>query len=106
MPSLVEVKVGNTVGGLKEFKRVSIPTSSREAILLTGMTEVCVCVVCVCVLVANIICIFLTIIYVHVAVVQYVLYFKSAIFYPLPLSACVCVCVCVFVCVCVDSTIL
>lgn len=43
MPSLVEVKVGNTVGGLKEFKQVSIPSSSREAILLTGMTEVCVC---------------------------------------------------------------
>ena len=42
MPSLVEVKVGNTVGGLKEFKQVSIPSSSREAILLTGMTEVCV----------------------------------------------------------------
>ena len=40
MPSLVEVKVGQTVGGLKELKKVSIPSSSREAILLTGMTEV------------------------------------------------------------------
>ena len=40
MPSLVEVKVGQTVGGLKELKKVSIPSSSREAVLLTGMTEV------------------------------------------------------------------
>lgn len=40
MPSLVEVKVGHTVGGLKELKKVSIPSSSREAVLLTGMTEV------------------------------------------------------------------
>ena len=40
MPSLVEVKVGHTVGGLKELKKVAIPSSSREAILLTGMTEV------------------------------------------------------------------
>jgi E3 ubiquitin-protein ligase HERC2 len=39
MPSLVEVKVGHTVGGLKELKKVAIPSSSREAILLTGMTE-------------------------------------------------------------------
>ena len=40
MPSLVEVKVGHTVGGLKELKKVAIPSSSREGILLTGMTEV------------------------------------------------------------------
>ena len=46
MPSLVEVKVGNTVGSLKEFKRVSIPSSSRESVLLTGMTEVGVWAMC------------------------------------------------------------
>jgi hypothetical protein len=39
MPSLVEVKVGHTVGGLKELKKVSISSSSRESVLLTGMTE-------------------------------------------------------------------
>ena len=41
MPSLIEVKVGHTVGGLKELKKVSIPSSAREAVLLTGVTEVC-----------------------------------------------------------------
>ena len=50
MPALVAILAGDTVGGLKELKQVSIPSSSRESILLSGMTEVCVCVcVCVCV---------------------------------------------------------
>ena len=40
MPSLVEVKMGHTVGGLRELKKVSVPSSAREAVLLTGMTEV------------------------------------------------------------------
>ena len=40
VPSLVEVKVGHTVGGLKELKQVSIPSSCRDCDLLAGMTEV------------------------------------------------------------------
>ena len=52
MPSLVAVLAGNTIGGLKELKQVSIPSGQREFVLISGLTQVCftVCVcVCVCV---------------------------------------------------------
>ena len=41
MPAMIAVLAGDTVGGLKELKQVSIPSSSRESILLSGVTEVC-----------------------------------------------------------------
>lgn len=40
MPSLVAVLAGSTVGGLKELRQCSIPSSNREFILLSGLTEV------------------------------------------------------------------
>jgi len=39
MPSLVAVLTGDTIGSLKEVRQVSIPSSHRECILLSGLTE-------------------------------------------------------------------
>ena len=46
MPEVVVVLAGDTVGGLKELKKVSISASSRESVLLSKVTEVSVCIVC------------------------------------------------------------
>ena len=40
MPSLVAVLTGDTIGNLKEVRQVSISSSSRECVLLSGLTEV------------------------------------------------------------------
>ena len=40
MPSLVAVLGGSTVGGLKELKQITIPSSAREFVLLSGTIEV------------------------------------------------------------------
>ena len=40
MPALVTILAGDTVGGLKELKKLSIPSFSQEIILLSGVTEV------------------------------------------------------------------
>ena len=75
MPNLIVASGGNTVGGLKELKQITVPTIGRECVLVTGLTEVCMCVclcgVCMCVCVCVV---------------------------------CVCVCVCV-VCVCVCACV-
>ena len=40
MPSVVAVLAGNTIGSLKEIKQVSVPSTCRECVLLSGITEV------------------------------------------------------------------
>ncbi len=40
MPNVVAVLAGSTVGGLKEIKHVTVPTTARECVLVTGVTEV------------------------------------------------------------------
>ena len=40
MPSVVAVMAGNTVGGLRELKQLSVPSTCRECILVSGLTEV------------------------------------------------------------------
>ena len=48
MPVSVAVYGGQTIGGLKELKTCSIPSSAREFVLVSGLTEVedmhCACV--------------------------------------------------------------
>ena len=39
MPSVIAVLGGHTIGGLKELKQCTIPTSVREFILISGLTE-------------------------------------------------------------------
>lgn len=40
MPSTIVVLAGQTVGGLKELKSCSIPSSAREYTLLSGLSDV------------------------------------------------------------------
>ena len=40
MPVSVAVYGGQTIGGLKELKTCSIPSSAREFVLVSGLTEV------------------------------------------------------------------
>ncbi len=41
MPNQVAILAGSTIGGLKELKQVTVPSSSKECVLITGVTEVC-----------------------------------------------------------------
>lgn len=41
MPSVIIVYAGQTVGGLKEIKQCTIPSTIKEFPLVTGLTEVC-----------------------------------------------------------------
>ena len=43
MPNLVVILAGSTIGGLKELKQVNVPSSCRECMLLSGLTEVSRC---------------------------------------------------------------
>lgn len=45
MPSNVIIYAGQTVGGLKEIKQCNIPTSAKEFPLVTGLSEVCMCII-------------------------------------------------------------
>ncbi len=40
MPSVVAVLAGNSIGLLKEIKQVSVSSTCRECILVSGLTEV------------------------------------------------------------------
>ena len=44
MPNLIVVSGGYTVGGLKELKQTTVSSTSRECVLITGLTEVGVAV--------------------------------------------------------------
>jgi len=40
MPNLVAVLAGNAVGNLREIRQVTVSSTARECVLVTGLTEV------------------------------------------------------------------
>lgn len=40
MPNVVVISGGNTIGGLKELKQTTVPSTCRECVLITGLTDV------------------------------------------------------------------